>query len=454
MKQILTAILLICLFNTSFSQNIDSLEKNWRAMLLSYRDEKGFHHFDLDHRNLQLNTDSDSTPNRVITIDSALLHPIFQSLKNGFTENSHTLSDSDKYKKWSQEKAEHAWFEYTNKQFDRRSNEIAIDILQEFNWIDHRNSLILEEEYAKKPQRLSLRIFSEKSVIQIDSRIPFVEFDITYEKKHSKLYSTTLFNALESLFQFRDSNFVQTIEFEQIQMQFAYELAIKDSLNAYWSSLVRSRDKKSMEKLEQFYPVTEAYVSTNPTIDWGNRKRVTLILNARDFNVHYSLTYDYSFLLNLYDQFSPHIFAYKHRYHRGTTERMEDSLLNNPVIDYCTTNYGSKGIVHYVRRRSLSFKAKQQFKKDFKSSGQDKNLYKGKLKNAILFELQEGEPNDYMYHEKLVNVSYWVFLEDGTIVLWQSSGDNIMNFPKEFITGTKCKVISNADFHRYTTSKK
>ncbi len=452
MKLLVTAILLVFISFNLFSQDFEAIKKNWRTIQLDLGPDWSTY-YKLKHKNLELITTKDSSKT-ISTVDSTLVLQLFQAIEKSVKRANIPDSSNVNHLPWNREKAQRAWFDFSQYQFDERSNEIAIGILQNFDWNKHKNEI---EEYIRYHNRdfrllhlnISYEENSEPSFISMGSRTPFVNYDLHNDEGYIHFSSFEVYSALQQLFQFPHSKENQ----EAMECKYIFETEIEDSLNNYWLNLARRRNKKSMQKLEKLFPVREASISEKATIDWGNRKHVTLLLNSHDYKVQYSLTYDYSFLLNLYDYFEPHTFAYKHAYFRGKSERLEDSLLQNPVVNYCENNYLAKGLLHYVRRRSLSFKARRDFKQDFKESGQDKNVYKGKLKHAILFELQEGEHNDLQYHEKAPNVSYWVFLEDGTIILWQSSGDKIMNFPQDFVNRANCKVISKEDFKRYEIQK-
>ena len=447
MKLLVTAIFFFFLTGNAISQDLDSLEKDWYFMMLSYGNVKDFHHFDLDHKKLELRIESDSVK-RKVTLDSSEIHAFFESLKKVLNEKTSNPITDAKYDKWSEEKAAQIWYDYSNYQFDRRSNEIAIAILQDFNWLDNRNALIIEERHHQKRKHLSFNIYSEEQTIRLESRTPFKQFELEYKSADTIIYSDKLLAALEDLFQFKDSSSFETTSIEKIQVNYAFEVKIKDSINNYW--LHEILDEKEFNFLTNRVFIQNPVICSKETIDWGKRNAVRFLTPSTFHgNIWYSLIFAYPNLEKYISGYEPKdFFSERTRYKRRLDEKFLDK---NQVIEYCQKNFQSKGIIHYVRNRSFSFKARRDFKSDFKASGQDKHLYKGKLKHAILFELQEGEHNDLQYHEKLKNVSYWVFLEDGTIILWQSSGDKIMNFPQEFVNGTNCKVISKEDFTLYET---
>jgi len=455
MKFLLTTIFLVFLSTLGFSQSADSTEKHWRKIRFDIG-PKGTS-YTIDRKNLEMTITSDSTKVKT-TVDSTLIHQLFQSIENGMNYQ-HSNSLNTNYNSWDRGKSERIWFTFSQHQFDERSNEIAINTLQNFDWNQHKKRI---EEYRRHYSSESRFLIIAISYLVdsaamgsqfIFSKTPFIQYELNSENKDTAFSSLDIYPFLQDLFQFSKPIENQKAFFDELQCFYTFNAAINDSINSYWLALVRKRDKRSMKLLERSFTVQEAYISKKPTIDWGHRKSARLLLNTSDYHIYYSLISDYSMIFNAYDYFSPHDFVIKHSSYRGKLKVWEDSLLPTPIIDYCKNTYRSKGIIHYVRNHSLSFKARRDFKHDFKATGQDKNLYKGKLKHALLFELQEAEHEDLKYHEKLPNVSYWVFLEDGTIILWQSSGDKIMNFPKEFVSGAVCKVISKEEFKSYGPKK-
>ena len=117
-----------------------------------------------------------------------------------------------------------------------------------------------------------------------------------------------------------------------------------------------------------------------------------------------------------------------------------DRLKDNPVFEYCLKNDNSLGEIHFVNRKSLSNQAKREFLRDVKINGKDKSMYKGKFHNAIFFELTEYIDNNRSF-------SRWIFLQDGTIVLWQLKGDYLMNLPDDYSSknGYICREIDRIE---------
>jgi hypothetical protein len=107
-------------------------------------------------------------------------------------------------------------------------------------------------------------------------------------------------------------------------------------------------------------------------------------------------------------------------------EKLIQQLEDNPVYQYTTQNKNSYGEIHFVNRRSLSGIAKRTFLEDVKERGLKKSRFRRRLNEAIFYELEEarGEKRGY---------SRWIFLKDGTLILWQFNGDYLMNLPSEFI---------------------
>lgn len=108
-------------------------------------------------------------------------------------------------------------------------------------------------------------------------------------------------------------------------------------------------------------------------------------------------------------------------------------LSKNPVYQYTLNNDSCLGEIYFSQTKSLSKDSKISFMEDAIEKKLDKKHYAGKLDNAILFELNEKDKK----------FSRWIFLEDGTMILWHKKGKSSIK-QLENITQkqwTICKVI-------------
>jgi hypothetical protein len=101
--------------------------------------------------------------------------------------------------------------------------------------------------------------------------------------------------------------------------------------------------------------------------------------------------------------------------------------------------------IHFVNNKSLSSKAIRKFLDDVEKNGYNKKRYKGRFRKAVFFVLLEKRKEGK-------SISGWIFLKDGTIILWDLWGEHLMNFPDEFIPKqTYCTIeIKKEDFTELT----
>ncbi len=190
--------------------------------------------------------------------------------------------------------------------------------------------------------------------------------------------------------------------------------------------------------LANHFEIIDADLSMMGSIEWGgfiaaNCLEIVLKDSTISNNIQFSTV------------FGRRLFLYPTKPLIRNKKQILESLKGNPVYEYCLKNDNSLGEIHFVNHKSFSNEAKREFLKDVKSNGQAKSKFICKFKNAIFFELTENK-------QKKRSFSRWVFLEDGTIILWQLKGDFLMNLPDEYSNknGYICRVINKNEF--YTTS--
>src|SRR5690606_7383416 len=70
-------------------------------------------------------------------------------------------------------------------------------------------------------------------------------------------------------------------------------------------------------------------------------------------------------------------------------QKLINQVSNNPVYQYALKTEGCTGEIHFVNRKSLSGEAKRNFLEHLEELGGSMSDYKGRFRNAILFELTE-----------------------------------------------------------------
>ncbi|MFD1605067.1 hypothetical protein ACFSJW_00575 [Flavobacterium artemisiae] len=111
-------------------------------------------------------------------------------------------------------------------------------------------------------------------------------------------------------------------------------------------------------------------------------------------------------------------------------------LKENPVYKYTLNCKDCLGEIHWVKSKSFSQEAKKNFKEYLEEQDIDRNKYNGRYKDAIFYELTENRGSERSF-------SRWIFLKDGTFILWELKGSFLMDFPKDSFKerGYICKEI-------------
>jgi len=116
--------------------------------------------------------------------------------------------------------------------------------------------------------------------------------------------------------------------------------------------------------------------------------------------------------------------------------RIRKRFEKNPIYQYVATHENCSGTVNFVNRKSFFPIAKKSFKEDLIENDRDKNEFRGRLRGAIFFD-------NYEQTDEGSSFSRWIFLKDGTLILWQNKGNSLLNVKPEHIPpdGYNCKVI-------------
>lgn len=211
-----------------------------------------------------------------------------------------------------------------------------------------------------------------------------------------------------------------------------YKEHLKDKINYIQ---FKQKYRKQFRFLEKEFKIKEVVAGDMSSIEWGGDmgKRcleIILLGKYRSNKIQFSTIFNINPFF-----FSPRSFL-------KNKENLMKRLEENPVYNYVLNCEDCLGEIHWVKSKSLSNEAKQNFIEDLMRQGMDKDKYKGTFKNAIFFELTE-------VREENRSFSRWIFLEDGTLILWQLRGGFLMNVSKELIKekGYVCLEIKGEDLN-------
>ncbi len=121
----------------------------------------------------------------------------------------------------------------------------------------------------------------------------------------------------------------------------------------------------------------------------------------------------------------------------------QNQLSDNLIYQYTIKNSSAFGDIHFVNNKSLSGEAKRNFKSDLKDNGMKRNLFRGKFRHAIFYELTEDRDKEHSF-------SRWIFLKDGTNLLWEIKGSFLMDLHPDVIKdkGYICRVVTNKEWDK------
>jgi hypothetical protein len=193
---------------------------------------------------------------------------------------------------------------------------------------------------------------------------------------------------------------------------------------------------KQFHVLEKHYKIDDARLSYMASIEWGGSfgaPCLELIMNSKALpdNVAFSVIYGRRIKLH---SVKPLI-----RKERKVMNRLSD----NRVYQYTFKNPNARGEIHFVNRKSLSGEAKRAFMSDVKHNRMKKAMFRGRFRHAIFYELTEDR-------SKSTSFSRWIFLNDGTIVLWQLNGTFVTDLNSEITKeqGYVCRIVTSRDWNK------
>ncbi|MFB9077505.1 hypothetical protein ACFFLS_18575 [Flavobacterium procerum] len=188
----------------------------------------------------------------------------------------------------------------------------------------------------------------------------------------------------------------------------------------------RHKFPRTFKSLQKEFEITKAEIVDMASIEWEGKECLEMYLK----DVKGSKNIQFNTISGVNELFSS----------KKSILRKKDYLINslkeNPVYKYTLSCDNCLGEIHWVKSKSLSAKAKNNFKEDLVENGIDKNKYDKLYKDAIFYELTEKRDSKSSF-------SRWIFLKNGTFILWQLQGNYLMNFPNDFFEkqGYICKEI-------------
>lgn len=426
------AIILIFLFGTQIvlSQD-DNSPNNWDKIVIgdSYG---GWSHFDnkFQIRKEDFLLTSLNKPDSIIKkIDSKLIFELINLIHRDSVQTKQPLSFFGKDSLWLELNAEKLWEEYTKKRKTTKEiDSIAINTIKDRKKANRVAWSLQGSHWTDDYPLVYIHLIHKKDTLSLHSngQYPFmlpwnIKGQIVYDYKISDLIAEILPDNVSS-----NKERLSGKNFNYHLINKMYEAFIEDKENYIEA---RNRYSKDFHFIKKEFEIKKAQIVYMASIEWGgNFGRSCLEMSLKDSTISKNIEFYTIFGTNKLLNSPKNIIDKKYE--------LIDLLKDNPVYKYTLDCNSCLGEIHWVKSQSLSKEAEKSFKEDLADNGIDKNKYNGKYKDAIFFELTE-------YRNSERSFSRWIFLNDGTLMLWQLRGNYLMDFPKDFMEkqGYICREI-------------
>lgn len=384
--------------------------------------------FQIKKENLLL-TALDKTDSIFKRVDSKLISELIYLINKPSESRNTPLSFFGKDSLWLDQNAEQLWAEYKD---DRKTTKvidsIAVSTIKDVKKANRIAWTIQGSRWTDDYPAVSVHLIHQNDTLSFSTNGQY-PYMLPWYFKGQKVYNHRVSEIIAYLLpDIKHSN-----KKRLSGNNFNYHL-IKKIYTAFIEgkeNYIEARNKYSsaFKLLEKEFEIKKAEITDMSSIEWGgNFGRACLEMSLKDStiskNIEFYTIYGTNKLLN-----SPKSIIDK-------KDELIESLKENPVYKYTLNCQSCLGQIHWVKSQSLSKEAEKNFKDDLVDNGIGKNKYNGKYGNAIFYELTEYQNSERSF-------SRWVFLKDGTLILWQLRGKYLMNLPKSFAEnqGYICKEI-------------
>ena len=368
-------------------------------------------------------------------INSSLIDSLFSSLNiNKYDEND-PLKMFGRDSIWLKNNAENLWDEYLtekNLKEPKIIDSMAVSTISSYTSSKKGiNTLVGNRTYGYSKPLFSISMIKENDTLIISSSNIYYPYLLPWKINGSSIYNSDISEIISEIIpKKKESNYLWLTDkyFNYGLVDRIYDYQLNNKVESMRFGI---KHPKKVKKLEKYFKIESSEFSFMASIEWPflGMGAPCLELELIDTTISNQIIFssvigNVLFLRSL----NPII-----RKRNKLVKRLE----NNPVYQYALNNKNARGEIHFVNRKSLSAEAKRMFLQDVKSSGGKKSKYRGKFNKATFFVLYEKTKFGRNY-------SRWVFLKDGTCILWQYGGDSVMNIPKEVLPKSgeyACKEI-------------
>ena len=426
------AFILIFLFGTQIvlSQDVNS-SNNWDKFVIgdSYG---GWSHFD---NKFQIKKEdflltSLNNPDSIIKkIDSKLILELINLINRDSVLLKQPLNFFGKDSLWLEQNAEKLWKEYTKKRKTTKEiDSIAVNIIKDRKKVNRVAWSLQGSHWTDDYPLVYVHLINKKDTLSAYSNGQY-PFMLPWNIKGRKIYDSKISVLIAKLLSEKapsNKERLSGINFNYHLMKKIYRAYIEDKENYIE---VRNKYPKTFKLLEKEFEIKKAEITDMSSIEWGgNFGRPCLEMSLKDSTISNNIEFYTIFGTNKLLNSPKNIIDRK--------DELIELLKDNPIYKYTLNCDSCLGEIHWVKSKSFSKEAEKSFKEDLADNGIDKNKYNGKYKDAIFFELTE-------YRNSERSFSRWIFLNNGTLILWQLRGNYLMYFPQDFVDnqGYICKEI-------------
>lgn len=432
MKKLISILLIFfCGIQIISGQNNNDQPNSWDKIVIADL-YGGWSNFD---NRFQINNDfsltSLSNPDSIIKkVDPRLISEIVILLNNNNLDTLRSpLSFFGKDSLWIIQNAELLWKEYRKKwKASKEIDAIAINTIKDIEKVNKAAWTLQGSHWTDDYPLVGIQIITKKDTLSAYSNGQY-PYMLPWQVKGQKVYNSRISEIIAELLPD-----IATSNKERLSGKNFNSSLISKIYNSYIKvkeNYLEARDKYpgSFQALEKEFLITKAEIVDMSSIEWGGIDgNSCLEMSLKDTTISKNIEFHTIFGMNKLFNSPKSILKNK--------DKLIHSLDKNPIHNYTLSCDNCLGEIHWVKTKSLSKEAEKTFKEDLADNGLDKNKYNGKYKNAIFYELTENRNGESSF-------SRWIFLKDGTVILWQLRGNYLMDFPKEFIEnqGYICKEI-------------
>lgn len=431
MKNLISIILIFINCSTATAQNPNPHYWSWDKIII--HDVKGGwtswnNKFEIERSTLDLILigEQDSILGQV---DSTLIFDLFNSLNNPLSIKEDPLLMFGKDSSWLINNSSDLWFEYLGDR-NEKSNIDSLAINKLKNYSSYKNVIwrLLGSHWTDDYPLVEVQIIQnfDTTFFQSDGQYPFM---LPWQGTIGTIYNSNLSKTIGMILpDIKSSNkkrltgvyfnhhLIDEIYMDYLEREIEFERA-------------KTKYRYGFKRISKHFQIKYAEICMMGSIEWGgiiasNCLELNLSDSSNSENIQFSTVFGRRIL--------PHPLGAIIRKKKKLIQQLED----NPVYNYCVKGDSCLGEIHFVNRRSLSWEAKRNFLSDVKDQNQNKEHYRGKFRKAIFFELTEQKNGKRSF-------SRWIFLKDGSIVLWELKGDYLMNISNSnyLENGYVCKPI-------------